>query len=141
MIIKRVDKGQINDDVRHIRKAVFCEEQGFSVEGEFDNMDDVSCFVLLYDDKKAVATARFFMLSQDVAKIGRIAVLKEYRKMGLGRKLMEAAMEFATEKGAVTFDVGAQQQAIGFYESIGFTVCGEKYDDEGVPHYPMIKRI
>jgi len=141
MMIKRLGKGEISDDVRYIRKTVFIEEQGFSVDGEFDNLDAASYFFVVYDGEKAVATARFFMLSADVAKIGRIAVLKEYRKKGLGRQLMEAAMEFAKEKGAVTFDVGAQQQAIGFYESVGFKVCGEEYDDEGVPHYPMIKHL
>jgi len=141
MIVKKLDKGQISDDVRYIRKTVFCEEQGFSVDGEFDDLDEKSYFVLLNDNEKAVATARFFMLSDDTAKIGRIAVLKSNRKMGLGRQLMEAAMEYAHEKGATTFDVGAQHQAIGFYESLGFTVCGEEYNDEGVPHYPMVKQL
>lgn len=141
MVVKNLDKGCISADVRYIRKTVFCDEQGFSVDGEFDDLDDKSYFIVLLDGEKAVATARFFMLSADVAKIGRIAVLKSHRKMGLGSKLMEAAMEYAKEKGAVTFDVGAQQQAIGFYKSLGFTVCGDEYDDEGVPHYPMIKHI
>jgi predicted GNAT family N-acyltransferase len=66
-----------------------------------------------------------------------VAVLKEFRGRRLGDMVMRMLMVKAHDMGAAEVFVGAQCRAQGFYEKLGFTVCGEEYDDEGVPHLPM----
>lgn len=81
---------QLNDDIRYIRETVFIKEQGF--ENEFDEIDSVAIHILVKKDKKAIATARLY-LENNSYHIGRIAVLKEYRALKIGSKIIKTLEE------------------------------------------------
>lgn len=125
------------ETVKSIRTCVFTVEQGADGESEFDRYDNSSLFALLYRDKKAVGTARV-VLTEKGYKIGRIAILKEYRGQGLGADIVKAVCEKAFEKGAETVYVDAQNYAVPFYQKLGFKVIGAEITDRGLPHIPMM---
>ncbi len=122
--------------VRAIRKAVFIEEQGAAKDEEFDDYDRNSIFALLYDNEKAVGTARYVMTDEG-CKIGRIALLKEYRGRGYGAAIVRFAVENVFEQGESFVLVDAQSYAVPFYEKLGFKVTGNEFIDRGLPHIPM----
>ena len=125
--------------VRDIRKSVFTAEQGADSDTEFDSYDEKgkgTLYALLYDGEKAVATSRL-ALTEKGYKIGRIAVLKDFRGKGYGDKIVRAVIEKAFEKGAEAVFVDAQNYAVPFYEKIGFMVIGSQIFDRGLPHMPM----
>lgn len=62
---------------------------------------------------------------------------KAYRKNGLGAALVHEMILKAKELGADEIVLGAQCRAKGFYEKLGFVVCGQEYMDEHVPHVEM----
>lgn len=118
-----------------IRQDVFVKEQGFT--NEFDELDETSDHLTAYEDGRAVATLRLLPMENEAAHIGRVAVCREMRGKKLGTALMRQGLEKAAELGARRVEVGAQKQAVPFYESLGFQICGKGYDDEGCPHLPM----
>lgn len=118
-----------------IRQEVFVKEQGFS--NEFDKLDEVSLHLTVYDDNRPAGTLRLLPIENGVAHIGRVAVRREMRGQKLGSALMREGMKKAAELGARRIELGAQKQAAPFYESLGFKICGEPFDDEGCPHLPM----
>nr|WP_168797897.1 GNAT family N-acetyltransferase [Pacificoceanicola onchidii] len=120
-----------------IRRAVFIDEQGFTDEEEWDDLDEGSIKLLIKDGTQPVATAR--LLVQDgIGKIGRICVLKEGRGKGLGAKLVLFGLEHFRNNPAInTVELGAQCHALGFYEKLGFSAFGEEYLDGSVPHRNM----
>lgn len=138
--------------VKDIRASVFTAEQGADETAEFDRYDEEktdtlyallydgektdTLYALLYDGENAVATSRL-ALTEKGYKIGRIAVLKEYRGKGLGEIIVRAVVEKAFEKGADTVLVDAQNYAVPFYERFGFKVAGSQIFDRGLPHMPM----
>lgn len=122
--------------VKAIRTEVFTEEQGANASEEFDAYDKTAVFALLYDKDKAVATARLAQTDNGF-KIGRIAVLKQYRGKGLGAVIVRAVCEKAAREGAKTVFVDAQNYAVPFYEKLGFKVIGNQIFDRGLPHIPM----
>lgn len=122
--------------VKAIRTEVFTEEQGANASEEFDAYDKTAVFALLYDKDKAVATARLAQTDNGF-KIGRIAVLKQYRGKGLGAVIVRAVCEKAAREGAKTVFVDAQNYAVPFYEKLGFNVIGNQIFDRGLPHIPM----
>ena len=73
--------------VKSIRMQVFMNEQNIKGEEEFDELDKRSLFALLFDGNSAVATARISEIPKGL-KIGRIAVLKDYRGDTVHRLLM-----------------------------------------------------
>lgn len=122
-----------------IRSEVFVEEQGFSAEAEFDQWDEPALHALIFDDGVPAATGRLYD-EAGVFHAGRFAVRKEYRGRGLGDLMVRLLANKAFELGAQEVRLGAQEQAVPFYQKIGFQVCGEKYMDEHVPHLPMALR-
>ena len=87
------------EEAKHIRKTVFMDEQGF--KDEFDETDKKSLHAVLFIDGNAAATARMFTENGGKSyHIGRVAVLKEFRKSGLGSRIMTALCEKAKEAGA-----------------------------------------
>lgn len=68
-------------------------------------------------------------------RIGRVVSAPVARGTGAGMTLMRAAL--ATLPGPVV--LGAQVRVRGFYERLGFAVDGPEYDEDGIPHVPMLR--
>lgn len=125
-------------DALTIRKEVFVNEQLVPLDIEIENEDTCIHFVL-YDNTKPQATVRLYPKENKQYKVQRMAVSKTARKKGYGRKIMTYAEKFAKENNAERIILGAQTQAIPFYESLGYTVFGKEYLDAGIKHFDMEK--
>ncbi len=123
-----------------IRKAVFVEEQAVPLELELDEYDDTSAHFLLREGETPLATARL-LDKHGLAKIGRVAVLKEARGRGLGLRLMQAVLDEARRRGFQESVLDSQTYAIPFYARLGFVAEGEEFDDAGIPHFLMRRRL
>ena len=123
-----------------IRQKVFVLEQGFV--NEFDDIDDKAIHLVLYNDQQAVATARMFTENDpECFTIGRVAVLKDYRGMHLGAKIMQYLEEEARLRKGRMLKLSAQCSAQSFYEKQGFLSNGEVFLDEECPHIQMVKKL
>ena len=121
-----------------LRKAVFVDEQGLSLEADRDEQDKTALHVLGLDETGAVrCTARMFADAPGAWHAGRIAVQRGLRGQGVGRQLLAAVADKARAQGARTLELGAQYDKQGFYEAVGFAPYGEQYLDEGYPHVHM----
>ncbi len=135
-----VSSGKENfDDAFFIRTEVFIKEQGFV--DEFDEIDNVAIQVVIYDNDAPIATARAFLDESGHYHAGRIAVMKDYRKKGIGRILMDAIENEVKKCGGREVVISAQRRAVGFYEKVGYISFGEEYLDEGYPHINMKKDL
>ena len=121
-----------------IRYNVFVEEQGVPVELEWDDMDAASWHALaIAEDGTAVATGR---LLPD-GHIGRMAVLKMASGTGGGARVLDALMAKAAELGYPELILNAQTHAVPFYARAGFERVGDEFEDAGIPHIEMRKRL
>ncbi len=124
-----------------IRKAVFVEEQAVPLELELDEYDDVAIHFLMCDaEGTPLATARL-LDKHGLAKIGRVAVLKESRGLGLGLELMQFVVAEAKRRGFTGAMLDSQTYAIPFYERLGFVAEGDEFDDAGIPHFLMRRKL
>lgn len=131
----------VTEDTRYIREIVFVSEQGF--KEEFDETDKISIHILVKVNNKKAATARIYKSEDDDSKwvVGRFAVLKEYRNMGLGSYLMKKVEEKIKEQGGKTAELSAQKQAEKFYLTLGYIPMGDVYYDQHAPHIHMEKEL
>jgi len=123
-----------------IRKSVFVEEQNVPLELEIDEHDETATHFLLRDGETPLATARL-LEKHGLAKIGRVAVLREARGRGLGLAVMQAVLDEARRQGFKEAILDSQTYAIPFYERLGFAAEGEEFDDAGIPHFLMRRRL
>ncbi|MBR3970362.1 MAG: GNAT family N-acetyltransferase, partial [Ruminococcus sp.] len=87
------------------------------------------------------APGRFFFDEKNTPHISRVAVLKDYRKFGVGRFLMLSLEKTAAEFGADFITLGAQVRASDFYKSLGYGPYGEIFYDEYCEHINMKKTL
>ncbi|MBB2918519.1 GNAT family N-acetyltransferase [Cupriavidus alkaliphilus] len=129
---------EARDRARAIRYTVFVEEQGVPVALEWDEWDEPSWHALaLADDGTPLATGR---LLPD-GHIGRMAVLKPARGSGVGALVLEALMRKAEQLGYPELVLNAQTHAAPFYARVGFEQVGPEFEEAGIPHVEMRKRL
>jgi len=129
--------GNNKEALKQIRRQVFIEEQNVPEDMEWDEHDESSTHFLITLDDKAIATAR---LKSD-GQIGRMAVVQEYRNLGIGSKLLQFVLQYATSQNVKQVYLHAQVEAIPFYEKHGFTTHSEIFYEANIPHRDMLKKI
>jgi predicted GNAT family N-acyltransferase len=128
----------VRSSAEPVRRKVFVEEQGVPEDLEIDESDAASLHALALDaDGTALGTGR---LLPD-GHIGRMAVLKPARGRGIGAALLLALVDAARARGEREVVLSAQTQAIAFYERFGFVVEGDEFNDAGIAHRLMRRRL
>jgi len=128
------------EDAYAVRIAVFVDEQGISRDDELDELDATAVHCAGYVDGEAVAAGRL-VVNDGYGKIGRMAVLRDHRGGGLGARVLDALEREGAARGLRVFRLSAQLSARGFYDRLGYRVDGGVYDEVGIPHIAMVKRV
>ncbi len=122
-----------------VRTAVFVHEQGIAPEDEWDADDATALHAVLFDENgQALGNARLLQHSATVAKVGRMAVLKDARGNGYGPRLLQALIRCARQRSHKEVRLSAQRTAESFYAAHGFVAVGEPFDEVGIPHVEMV---
>ena len=122
---------------REIRREVFIEEQHVPAELEMDDEDRTAVHAVIFDDDRCVATGRLWFDGTSF-RLGRCAVLREYRGQGIGDLLVRLLLVRAFQSGARELTAHAQLHARAFYERFGFRAVGEPFEEAGIQHVTMV---
>ncbi len=119
-----------------IRRRVFIDEQRIDEAIERDVDDLRAIHVLAMLEAQAVGCGRM-VESAAGAKIGRMAVVPEYRGRGIGRAVLDYLVAAARGRGARLAYLHAQVPVEGFYLKYGFRPVGEVFEEAGIAHRRM----
>ncbi|WP_327735031.1 GNAT family N-acetyltransferase [Streptomyces nojiriensis] len=129
-----------------VRSEVFVVEQSVPESIEYDAYDADAVHVLAVDaDGAPLGTGRLLHGPAALGKtgdpavgsLGRLAVTKSARGLGVGVALVRAIEAEAARRGLTAVDLGAQTHALGFYERLGYVAYGPEFQDAGIPHRAM----
>jgi predicted GNAT family N-acyltransferase len=105
----------------YVRIQAMAKKHNITLREEFDANDTPDTkYIVLTDDDFPIATCRFYRIDDSSAMIGRVVVLPEYRKMGLGRKVVEEAEKWLKESGYKKAVVESRDVAVEFYEKLSY---------------------
>ena len=143
------DWADLQTDAASVRRAVFVKEQGIDESEEWDDDDARSHHVILRSKAGLViGTGRLIPPageaapnSDHIGKIGRMAVIKSCRSTGVGKRLLTALLDEAKRRQMTHIRISAQVAAKALYERAGFVAEGDVYDEVGIPHQAMVKRL
>lgn len=131
-----------------IREVVFIEEQQVPADIERDDEDPTAFHVLAFVDGHAIGTGRLVERREPPegeagrwGHVGRMAVLVSHRKQGIGRRILEALEAEARARGLDGLVLHAQVYAHGFYKKMGYEDWGTIFEEAGIPHIQMRKRL
>lgn len=126
-------------DLLWLRNAVLVVEQA-SPYPDVDGRDPEAIHLIAADGTgRMLGVARCLGPGEDGSvAFGRLAVLPEQRRTGLGRALVAEALSVLAERWpGRDVVIGAQLYLERFYGSFGFVRISEVYDDVGIPHIDM----
>ncbi|MBJ7907227.1 GNAT family N-acetyltransferase [Streptomyces sp. DSM 110735] len=134
-----------------VRKEVFVVEQGVPEDIEYDAHDADAVHVLaLGADGTPLGAGRLLHgaaatgytgADASVGSLGRLAVTRAARGLGVGAALVRAVEDAARALGLTAVDLHAQTHALGFYERLGYTQYGPEFPDAGIPHRAMRRAL
>ncbi|RYG03781.1 MAG: GNAT family N-acetyltransferase [Chitinophagaceae bacterium] len=134
----RTDKASL----MFIREQVFVQEQCVPVVDEWDDKDETAThFLVRTTEGNPIACARLLIengAGKNLFHIGRVAVLAEHRKHGVGRNLMKDVISYCKALH-INYKIylHAQLSRQHFYEHLGFVAQGTTFMDAGIPHIEM----
>ncbi len=133
---------ELGQQASALRREVFVQELGIAKGLDADAQDAAAVHAVVRNRLgQPLATARLVQEGAGMARIARVAVSRTMRSTGFGRVVMEALMQLAAERGDTRVVLQSQCSAEGFYAHLGFMPIGEPYDEAGVAHIDMARRI
>jgi predicted GNAT family N-acyltransferase len=129
------------DQVWSIRRRVFIEEQRVPEEIELDADDARAFHALATAGPGAIGCGRYVAHGAREVKIGRMAVLPEYRGQGIGREILRFLMDTARSRGFRRAVLHAQLTAEAFYLKQGYEPVGEVFEEAGIAHRAMVSKL
>ncbi|MFD6291942.1 GNAT family N-acetyltransferase [Streptomyces sp. NPDC060205] len=134
-----------------VRKEVFVVEQQVPEDLEYDAYDAVAVHVLAVGEDGLPLGAGRLLHGEaaagrtggepGVGALGRLAVVKAARGMGVGVALVRGIEDAARARGLVAVDLHAQTHALGFYERLGYVAYGPEFLDAGISHRAMRRAL
>lgn len=115
----------------YVRVQAMAKKHHIPLREEFDEHDGPDTkYIVVTDQDFPVATARMYPLDAGRMLIGRVVVLPEYRRQGIGTLVVRECEAWAEELGYVKTVLDSRDNKTGFYELMGYEICGEAADGE-----------
>ena len=119
----------------YVRIQAMARKHRIPLHLEFDEHDnDSTKYIVVVDDYMPVATCRMYPLDGDRMMLGRVVVLPEYRRQGIGSMVVHEAEAWAKELGYKTACIESRDNKVRFYEGMGYVsqeenvISGEVFD-------------
>ncbi len=144
--IKGFDKLTLKQlyEITRSRCEVFIQEQKIICEEELDGVDDKCIHVFLEENERVVAYCRIVPkgINYENISIGRVLVLNKFRKRGIAQEMLKETVEYIKlnfQENKIV--LSSQLYAKSLYESVGFIITSDIYEEAGIPHVKMHKLL
>jgi len=124
-----------------VRRQVFVREQGISEDLVFDGHDREALHMVVEDGERVIGSARVQFLAGNQAKLERMAVLKHYRRKGIGKEILLFLDAVWKDKQVQQVIIHAQLEVVPFYKLCGFDEFGSPFQEAGIKHIKMRKQL
>lgn len=128
----------------NVRMRVFVVEQQIPAENELDEADATATHAVAICDGQVVGTGRMLFVEGDAegtCRIGRMAVDKDWRRHGVGAKVLSCLEDAARAEGLTHCLLHAQEYVKDFYAAHGYGERGNVFLEEDIPHVEMVKEL
>lgn len=71
----------------------------------------------------------------------QVAVLPELQGQGIGTALVRFSEDLAHQRGFRRLILHARETAVAFYEKLGYSRMGDRFEEVSIPHWAMEKRL
>lgn len=138
---KLVTGGVELQEAFEVRRQVFVREQSISEDLVFDGHDREALHMVVKDGERVIGSARVQCLTDNQAKLERMAILERYRRKGIGKEMLLFLDTVWKDKQMQQVIIHAQLEVVSFYKLCGFDELGLPFQEAGIKHIKMRKQV
>ncbi len=103
---------------------------------------EINCFHFgIFDECYNILACLYLIPEEEGLHLKQMAVDTLFQRKGLGRKLIDDVENTMLYMGYNSIFMHARNTAVGFYEKLGYTKIGKEFEEVGIHHYKMVKKI
>ena len=127
----------------YVRIQAMARKHQIPLDVEFDEHDTPETkYIVAVDNYLPIATCRLYAIDDAKVMLGRIVVLPEYRRQGIGTRVVKEAETWARELGFLVAVVESRDNKIPFYEVMGYVAdFDRKIEGETFTCFRMEKNL
>ena len=143
IVVSRID---INDakypQVYNLREEVLRKPIGLSLKDENLSADALNAiFIAEYNEEVIGCVMLYPIADEEKIKLRQMAVYEEWQGRGIGKVLVDAAENYAKDKGYSAIILHARKVSEGFYKKLGYDTTSSEFIEVGIPHVVMEKDV
>jgi ribosomal protein S18 acetylase RimI-like enzyme len=142
MALKIIDHGTKEyQEVVRLRDEILRKPLGMGFTPEELEREKENLHIAAYEDERMLGCCMLVEENLQTVRLRQMAVLNDLQGKGIGRALMQFAENLARDRGYKKITMHARQNAIGFYEKMGYRKQGKEFTEITIPHYVMEKEL
>ena len=127
-------------DAVRLREKILREPLGSSFTDQELEEEKYHFQIAGFLDDAIIATA-VLVPEGDEMKMQRVVVTENLRSLNIGSEMMTFCEKFASDKNFKVMYCHARDSAVNFYIKNGYTGIGNYFDEDGIPHLKMRKKL
>ncbi len=141
IVVKFVETESELEGAINVRMRVFVVEQQIPVAEEIDDADTTATHAIALYQGQIVGTGRLLYRDDGMAQIGRMAVDRQFRRQGVGGRILAFLEDEARAQGIGSCLLHAQEYVKAFYAGSGYVERGDLFLEADIPHIEMRKEL
>ena len=141
IVVKFVETESELEGAINVRMRVFVVEQQIPVAEEIDEADATATHAIALYQGQVVGTGRLLYRDDGMAQIGRMAVDRQFRRQGVGGRILAFLEDEARAQGIGSCLLHAQEYVKAFYAGSGYVERGDLFLEADIPHIEMRKEL
>ena len=141
IVVKFVETESELEGAINVRMRVFVVEQQIPVAEEIDDADATATHAIALYQGQIVGTGRLLYRDDGMAQIGRMAVDRQFRRQGVGGRILAFLEDEARAQGIGSCLLHAQEYVKAFYAGSGYVERGDLFLEADIPHIEMSKEL
>ena len=127
--------------VWELREEVLRKPIGLSLKNEDLGWDNDDVMFIAEHNEKVIGCLMLHDIGNNVMKLRQMAVYNNWQGKGVGKELVQAAEQFCFQNGYNKIALHARKEALGFYQTLGYSIYGDEFTEVGIPHFAMEKQL
>lgn len=124
-----------------LRYEILRKPLGLNFSEEELNREEEDILIGAFDDDVLLACCILTKTDRDKVRLRQMAVHNSLQGKGIGATMMNFAENVARDRGYRILTMHARKTAVGFYEKLGYRICGEEFQEVTIPHFEMQKKL
>jgi len=142
MALKIIDHGSTEyQQMVKLRDLILRKPLGLIFTPEDLEKEKDNILIAAFEDERILGCCMLVEEQPDIVRLRQMAVLNDLQGKGIGRALMNFAENIARDRGYKIVRMHARNNALGFYEKVGYKIKGDQFIEVTIPHYLMEKKL